>query len=122
MNNRQATVKALVGHSLVSYPTAAAWEEQCADLVVAPQYLWGNCLKIEAKMNMEMADLNPYVRTLGKGGNEGERGEGRGAWGILTLHKCNFYFWLTAQFWITTTSHLPIKRRSPTPSAWTEAL
>ena len=64
VNNRQATVKALVGHSLVSYPTAAAWEEQCGDLVVAPQYLLGNCIEIEAKMNMEMADLNPYVCML----------------------------------------------------------
>ena len=79
VNNRQATVKALVGHSLVSYPTAAAWEEQCADLVVAPQYLLGNCIEIEAKMNMEMADLNPYVRMM-EGRRAWRRKGGRGGW------------------------------------------
>lgn len=121
VNNRQATVKALVGHSLVSYPTAAAWEEQCADLVVAPQYLLGNCIEIEAKMNMEMADLNPYVRTLE--GVEAGREERREKDFFSCVVTCNIHPFRTA---LTLTPPPPLlpqqkNRRSPTPSVWTEA-
>lgn len=61
VNNHQATVKALVGHSLVSYPTAAAWERQCAHIRVAPEYLLTDCIELEARMNVEVAEINPYV-------------------------------------------------------------
>ena len=113
VNNRQATVKALVGHSLVSYPTAAAWEEQCADLVVAPQYLLGHCIEIEAKMNMEMADLNPYVRMLER--REGGREGGEGCVFVWTRHTASVSFSLLPILHLvgTASTHTP---RPPTPT------